>query len=83
MQRQATGLLARLVQLLPGTSQAAAALQRLTRTAAQPALQAPQLVSCRGFAAMPALQEEESREFVSLNNISDNRGATHSVREAW
>ena len=49
--------------------------------------QALQLTSCRGFAAMPAAQAPE-REYVALNNISDNPGATHYVsgafwRAAW
>lgn len=41
--------------------------------------QALQLVSCRWFQASPAARAAE-REYIALNNIADNPGATHSVR---
>ena len=85
-QRQ-TSLLCSLAQLWRGGSSTAAvasaglaALQQPVATSSSgPAVwQALQLVSCRWFSAMPARQSAE-REFIALNNIADNPGATHYV----
>lgn len=87
-QRQAS-LLCSLAQLWRSGSSTAPAdsaivgLQLLQQPAApnssMPAFrQALQLVSCRCFSAMPARQAAQ-REFLSLNNLADNPGATHYV----
>lgn len=67
-------------------SAASAGLELLQRQAAWhgsssgiPAVrQALQLVSCRWFTAMPARQAPE-RDFIALNTLADNPGATHYV----
>lgn len=45
------------------------------------ARQALQLVSCRWFTPMPLRQAPE-RDYVALNSIADNPGATHYVSSA-
>lgn len=61
-----------------------AALQQAAAvpSAAPAGLQALQLVSCRYFSAWgtPAAQAAAEREFIALNSLADNPGATHYVR---
>lgn len=81
MQRQA-GLLARLAQLWPSGAAAAADAPSIQRLAAalRPSLLGQQLVSCRWFSGTPLQPAESDRAYITLNNIADNPGATHSVR---
>lgn len=44
--------------------------------------EAVQLVSCRWFGMSSPAAQAATKEFISLNNIADNPGATHAVRRA-
>lgn len=79
------GLLRSLGQLWRG---AAAAESTALQPASYSSTGVAQLVSCRWFSMSPAAEAASSsgREFVTLNNISDNPDATHYVsaaRRVW
>lgn len=83
MRQRQLALVQGLVQLWRGGSSpavACAASTLLQRQQAAPSVvsAATQLISCRWFTPMPPRQAPE-REFIALNNLKDNPGATHSV----
>ncbi|KAL4854273.1 54S ribosomal protein L10 [Chlorella vulgaris] len=82
MRQRQLALVQGLVQLWRGGSSpavACAASTLLQRQQAAPVVSATQLISCRWFTPMPPRQAPE-REFIALNNLKDNPGATHSIK---